>query len=177
MTETLDRETPMSPEVDLTKAAQTAGDATRPTLDRMRRRAQAMSERAQAMRERGQDLAERAQTLRARAQDFASRAPGQARREIARRRSMTAARLHSLADAIRPDAEARRRNAVVAGGSSVALAAALGLGVVLGFYLSRELNKRARARQASVSHVPGTTTMTAGRPEETQFSAVGGLPH
>ena len=181
-TEKLDCDAPRS-EAEAAKAAgKAAGSAV---LTRLRRRAQLMSDRAQMMRERAQDLAERASELTARAQDFAARAPGQARREIARRRSATAARLESLAGAIRPDEEARavrnRNTAVIAGGSSLALAAALGLGVALGFYLSRELNKRAELRQAGegVGGGGSETTAATGRASdaESPLSRAGGLPH
>jgi hypothetical protein len=179
-TEILDCEAARSDAAETAKAAGKAAAASA-VLNRLRRRSQLMSDRAQVMRERAQDLADRAAELTARAQDFASRAPGQARREIARRRSAAAARLESFAEAIRPDEEARsvrnRRTAAIAGGSTVALAAALGLGVALGFYLSRELKKRAEARDAVEGVEPATAAAT-GRPEgESPLSRASGLPH
>ena len=85
--------------------------------------------------------------MRRKALDLTSQARARARNEVARRRTSAAATLESLADALRgedreADARARRKTLAVAGGSSLALTAALGIGVALGFALSRQLKKR-----------------------------------
>jgi hypothetical protein len=89
--------------------------------------------------------------MRRKAQDLTVQASGRARGEIARRRTTAATTLESLADALRPDqdARARRKALAIAGGSGVALAAAVGLGVALGFVLSRAMKKRAEQRIAA----------------------------
>jgi len=164
------------------EAAKDPGAAAHKALNLMRQRAQDMADRAQALRGRAQDFADRAQALRTKAQDFASQAPDRARGEIDRRRSVTASRLETLAEAIRPDAEIRanraRRTAVVAGGSAVALAAAVGLGVTLGILLSRELKKRAAERAATD---PGASEpappVSAPVGETAPLSGASGLPH
>jgi hypothetical protein len=86
--------------------------------------------------------------MRTRALEFRLRARDRARGEVERRRSDAADRLQSLAGALRPEGRAkdRRKAFVVAGGSTLALTAALGLGVALGLALSRELKKRAEKR-------------------------------
>jgi hypothetical protein len=84
---------------------------------------------------------------RGRARDLTTHAGERARGEIARRRSAAAATLESLAESLRPPQEARRaknrRTLAIAGGSTLALSAALGAGVALGMYLSRRQAKKA----------------------------------
>ena len=123
----------------------------------------------------------RAQDMRARAQGLAVSAPRQAREAVARRRTATAARLESLADAIRPldqteAARARRKTAMIAGGSTLALAAALGAGVALGMFISRRLQKRRAERARPEGPAPGTERPPAIS-EPTVFADAGGLPH
>lgn len=87
--------------------------------------------------------------MRTRALEFRLRARDRARGAVERRRTDAADRLETLADVLRPEdrkAKARRKALVVAGGSSLALAAALGVGVALGLMLSRQLKKRAEQR-------------------------------
>src|SRR6202008_1816081 len=88
--------------------------------------------------------------MRRRAQDLTLQARGRARGEIDRRRATAATTLESLAGALRPDGDrrARRKTLAIAGGSSLVLTAALGIGVALGFVMSRELKKRADLRAA-----------------------------
>jgi hypothetical protein len=87
--------------------------------------------------------------MRRRAQDLTVQAHSRARGEIERRRTTAATTLEGLADALRPNGVARRRTLAVAGGSGLALTAALGIGVALGFVVSRELKKRADLRAES----------------------------
>jgi len=95
--------------------------------------------------------------MRRRADDLASEAQARARRELTRRRDAAADALEGIAEALRPQdgpgaARARRTKLAMAGGSTLALTAALGAGVALGFLLSRELKKRkARALAAATS--------------------------
>ncbi|CAN7506861.1 hypothetical protein LJR225_003627 [Phenylobacterium sp. LjRoot225] len=98
--------------------------------------------------------------MRRKAQDLTVQAQGRARGEIDRRRTTAATTLESLAGALRPDSDvrARRKTLAIAGGSSLALTAALGIGVALGFMMSRELKKRADQRaeadESQASPVP-----------------------
>jgi pantoate kinase len=87
--------------------------------------------------------------MRRKAQDLTVQAQSRARGEIDRRRTRAATTLEGLADALRPDRVARRKTLAVAGGSGLALTAALGIGVALGFVMSRELKKRADQRAQS----------------------------
>jgi hypothetical protein len=87
--------------------------------------------------------------MRRKAQDLTVQAQSRARGEIDRRRTRAATTLEGLADALRPDRAARRKTLAVAGGSGLALTAALGIGVALGFVMSRELKKRADQRAHS----------------------------
>jgi len=85
-----------------------------------------------------------------RAADFTSFARGRAGEEVGRRRSSAADALENLIEVIRPPADHRvRRNRKLAlvGGSGLALTAAVGLGVAVGFVLSRQLKKKAVERQ------------------------------
>ena len=126
-------------------------------------------------------MGRRARDASARAQAFAERAPRRARQEIVRRRTDAAERLESLAGVIRPidesRARSRRKTLAVAGGSTLALTAALGAGVALGMFISRQLQKR-RAEQPpteSVADAAQPPARTAADP--TAFADVSGLPH
>lgn len=98
--------------------------------------------------------------VRRRTQEVRARAQGRARAAIDRRRTAAAARLEGLAGALRPEdpagvMRARRKAAAVAGASSVVLVAALGIGVALGFMLSRRLKERAELRaRVAASELP-----------------------
>lgn len=82
------------------------------------------------------------------AQDLTLQARSRARGGIDRGRTAAATTLESLAGALRPDGDARARRRIppIPGGSNLALAAALGIGVALGFMMSRELKRRADPR-------------------------------
>ena len=86
--------------------------------------------------------------MRKRARDAAEQARIRARGEITRRRVEAADRLEGLAGVLRSQdkkaiARVRRRTAVVASGSTLALTAAIGVGVALGMLVSRQKVKRA----------------------------------
>jgi hypothetical protein len=86
--------------------------------------------------------------MRKRARDAAEQARIRARGEISRRRVEAADRLENLAGVLRSQdkkaiARVRRRTAVVASGSTLALTAAIGVGVALGMLMSRQKIKRA----------------------------------
>lgn len=86
--------------------------------------------------------------MRRKAQDLTVQARSRARGELERRRITAADTLESLAGALRPDAaRARRKTLAIAGGSTLALTAALGVGVALGFMMSRQLKKRAEQQR------------------------------
>jgi hypothetical protein len=99
--------------------------------------------------------------MRRSAQDLTSRVQSRARGEVDRRRMTAATTLESLASALRPDGADRNRKRAIVGGSSLALTAALGVGVALGFLLSRQLKARAERRAALPVAAP------QDRPEET----------
>jgi hypothetical protein len=92
--------------------------------------------------------------MRRGAQDLTNRVQSRARDEIDRRRATAATTLESLASALRPDGSDRRRKLAIVGGSSLALTAALGMGVALGFVLSRQLKARAERRTEIAAAAP-----------------------
>jgi len=119
-----------------------------------------------------QDLPARAASARAalnqwrrRAQDLSVQAQSRARGEIDRRRATAAATLEGLAGALRPahGGRGRRKSLASAAGPGLALTAALGIGVALGFLVSRQLKKRAEERAAAqpASEAAATPSPTA----------------
>jgi hypothetical protein len=159
------------------EAAKAAGKvmAARAALGLVRRRAQDVGERAR-------DFGGRAREAGGRARDFAVRAPGRARNELVRRRTGAAARLESLAEVVRPDevrlGRARRKGAAIVGGSTLALAAAVGAGVALGMYISRKLQeRRASATAAQPSEAASSAGGATPTNDPTAFADVSGLPH
>jgi Flp pilus assembly protein TadB len=104
--------------------------------------------------------------MRRRAVDFTDQAHSRARGEIYRRRSTAADTLEDLAGALRPARGSRRRTMAIAGGSGLAITAVLGLGVALGFVVSRELKKRADLREADK-----TLDLPASMPQATPTAA------
>jgi hypothetical protein len=117
--------------------------------------------------------------MRTRAREAAEQARIRARSEITRRRAEAAERLESLAGALRPQdraakaARARRKTAMIAGGSTFALTAMLGVGVMLGWLLSRQMTKRAAlSAQGARPALP-----PAGVDSPEALVNVGGLTH
>jgi hypothetical protein len=123
-------------------------------------------------------MAKRAREFASRAQDLAARAPERARSEISQRRTAAAESLESLAEALRPTevarARARRNTVMVAGGSTLAIIAALGAGVALGFLLSRRRHEREARRAARLS--PQTTTAPAPQ-DHPAYGGVSSVAH
>jgi hypothetical protein len=103
--------------------------------------------------------------MRRRAQDLTLQARGRARGEIDRRRTTAATTLESLAGALRPERDARRKTLAIAGGSGLVLTAALGIGVALGFVMSRELKKRADQRAGTAAAETDETKDSAPPPQ------------
>jgi hypothetical protein len=130
----------------LAEAAKDTG--ARKFVDQLRRKALDVAALA---RERALDLGDQA---RERAADLGGRARERAMDEVATRRSSAADVLEDWADVVRPDAHRRRRQIAMVGGSGLALTAAVGLGVALGFVVSRELKKRAARKTADAKAEP-----------------------
>ena len=88
-------------------------------------------------------------TVSQKAKAARARARGHAVVRIDRGRSAAADRLEGIVDALRPDyaARSRRKAAAIAGGSSVALLAAIGLGVGLGMLWSKRLKQKEQVRE------------------------------
>jgi|GEM_PF-3503567 len=90
--------------------------------------------------------------VRGRAAEARQRARDRALAQFDRGRSVAATRLEGLAGALRTmdrrhAARSRRKAAMIAGGSSVALLAAVGLGVALGMTLSKRLKRKEQLRE------------------------------
>jgi hypothetical protein len=109
---------------------------------------------------RARDLTAQARDFTAHARDVTTKAGRRARGEITRRRSAAATRLESLADTVRPPAEARRRTMAVTGGAMVALAATLGAGVAIGVYLSRRLKAKKLEPETATKQAQATAAET-----------------
>jgi hypothetical protein len=141
-------------------------------VDQIRQKALDFASQA---RDRAADVADqaRARSL-ARAADLKDWAKDRAQGEVSRRRSSAADTLESLAEVLRPDANQRRRRKTLAlvGGSGLALTAAVGIGVAVGFVLSRELKKRkAAADQARASSAKATPAYGGGPEEPAGYDA------
>lgn len=98
--------------------------------------------------------------MRQRARDLSLGARRRAGGEIARRRTAAAATLENLAATLRPQDKPRirRRAVAVAGGSTLALVAALAAGVAIGMYLAQ----RASAKKPSPTEAKADADASAG---------------
>jgi hypothetical protein len=151
---------------DLLEAARDEAAAAPALMDQIRRKALDLTGEA---RDLAADVAAQARELaRDRARSLRAWARGRARDEVTARRTAAADKLETLADILRPDADQRRRRKTFAmvGGTGVALTAAVGVGVALGYMLNRELKKRAAAKAAATSQPTATLASAPNDPNE-----------
>jgi hypothetical protein len=149
------------------RAAEALADAGRtaaawPVVDQIRQKALDL---ASVARDRAAEVGGQArERAMARAQELKDWAQDRAATEVVRRRATAADGLESLAEILRPDSHRRRKTLLRAGGSGLALTAAVGIGVALGFTISRELKKRKeKADKVSARMAAPVTPANNGR--------------